>query len=121
LKLLWKIKSSPVIRYLKHKLQANALNSYCTFIIKDCAGQNECKTQITMTYSHSKPPKHCSLTPYSDMANQLATLTQLLMRKLVFKTPLITQVHFNLNSDTAELPKDFNSKLTQVAHHPRRM
>jgi len=55
------------------------------------------------------------------MANQLATLTQLLMRKLVFKTPLITQVHFNLNSDTAELPKDFNSKLTQVAHHPRRM
>jgi hypothetical protein len=47
------------------------------------------------------------------MANQLATLTQLLMRKLVFKTltPLITQVHFNLNSGTAELPKDFNSKL----------
>jgi hypothetical protein len=75
-------------------------------------GKNECKIQKTITYSHSKPPKHCSLTPNSDMANQL-TLTQLLMRKLVFKTPtpLITQVRFNLISDTAELPKDFDSKL----------
>ena len=66
-----------------------------------------------MTYSHSMPPKHCSLTPNSDMANQLATLTQLPIRKLVFKTltPLTTQEHFNLNSDTVELPKIFNSKL----------
>jgi len=113
LKLLWKIKSSHVFRYLKDKLQANVLNSCCTFIIKDCVGKNECKIQITVTYSHSKPPKHCSLTPNSNMANQLATLTLLLMRKLVFKilTPLITQVHFNLNSDTAELPKDFNSNV----------
>jgi len=47
------------------------------------------------------------------MANQLATVTQSLMRKLVFKalTPLITQVHFNLKSDTDELHKDFNLKL----------
>lgn len=110
LMLLWKIKSSHVIRYLTDKLQANVWNSCCTLIIKDCVGKNECKTQITMTYSHCKPPKHCTLTPNSDMVNQLATLTQLLMRKVVFKTltPLITQVHFNLNSDTAELPKDFN-------------
>jgi len=77
-----------------------------------------------MTYSHSKPPKHCSLTPNSDMANQL-TLTQLLMRKILFKTPtpLVTQVRFNLNSDTAELPKDFDSKLWHrwSIHHPRRL
>lgn len=75
-------------------------------------GGNNRKIQITMTYSHSKPPKHCSLTPNSDMANQL-TITQLLMRKLVFKTltQLIIQVRFNLNSGTAELPKDFDSKL----------
>ena len=78
-------------------------------------GKNECKTQITITYSHSKPPKHFSLSPKSDMANQLATLTQLLTRKLIFKTltPLINQAHFILNSDTAELPdtlEDSNSK-----------
>jgi len=69
LKLLWKIKSSHVIRYLKDKLQANVWNSCCALIIKDCVGKNVCETQITMTYSHSKPPKHCSLTPLTWLIN----------------------------------------------------